>query len=180
MPPGLAPGLAAGLLVAVPIGFFFGAIPADSNEQPARHTSIDRQIIDSPSHNKTVLPSAPADDMPLVSERISASTSWLDQPGDGHLTIQLMLTDDDDLQTVENLLKDNNYRELLPDIYLYRSDVGGRLRWNLLYGEFDNKRKALSALAGLSKMIRQNQPYLRSLKSLRRKHQSARTANRKG
>lgn len=180
MPPGLAPGLAAGLLVAVPIGFFFGAVPADSNEQPARYTSMDRQIIDSPSRNKVVLLPASSDDTPLVSERISASTSWLDQPSDAHLTIQLMLTDNDNLQGVEKLLNTNNYRDLLPDIYLYREDVGGRPRWNLLYGEFDRKTSALAALSALPKRIRQHRPYVRSLKSLRSARKSAGAANREG
>jgi type II secretory pathway predicted ATPase ExeA len=180
VPPGLAPGLAAGMLVAGLIGFFFGATPADSDEQPARHTSIDRQIIDSLSRNKAVLLSASSDDMPLVSERISASTSWLDRPGDGHLTIQLMLTDNDNLHGVEKLLKTNNYRDLLPDIYLYRSDVGGRPRWNLLYGEFDDKTRALAALSALPERIRQHRPYVRSLRSLRSARQSAGAANTEG
>jgi septal ring-binding cell division protein DamX len=168
------------MLVAGLIGFFFGATPADSDEQPTRHTSIDRQIIDSLSRNKAVLLSASSDDMPLVSERISASTSWLDRPGDGHLTIQLMLTDNDNLRGVEKLLKTNNYRDLLPDIYLYRSDVGGRPRWNLLYGEFDDKTRALAALSALPERIRQHRPYVRSLRSLRSARQSAGAANTEG
>ncbi len=105
--------------------------------------------------------------LPLVSQRLLASNHWLQQAATSRLTIQLLLTEDDDLRIVEKLLGIQSYNGLLPDIYLYRSEVAGRQRWNILFGEFDNKTKALAALADLPERIQRSQPYLRSLDSLR-------------
>ena len=105
--------------------------------------------------------------LPLVSQRLLASNDWLQQPANSRLTIQLLLTEDDDLRVVEKLLGKQSYSSLLPDIYLYRSEVAGRQRWNILFGEFDSKTKALAALADLPERIQRRQPYLRSLNSLR-------------
>lgn len=179
LPRGLVPGLAAGLLMAILTGLFLGAIPVVNNENQRAELRTDRQYFDQSS--RVQLPAhSPSGQMPLVSERIDASTTWLDEPGEGHLTIQLLLTENDDLQPVEKLLKDNAYHDLRSDIYLLRSEVGGRPRWNLLYGEFNDKAKALAALAALPERIRQHQPYLRSLENLRSARQSADAANREG
>ena len=179
LPPGLAPGLTAGLLMAILAGFFLDKIPAAGNEHQQAKGGTDRQIFDLFDNGQS-LAMAPLQRMPLVSERIFASTTWLDEPGAGHLTIQLLLTENDDLQTLEKLLKDDAYHNLRSDIYLLRSEVGGRTRWNLLYGEFSDKAKALAALAALPERIRQHQPYLRSLENLRSARQSTDAANQEG
>lgn len=113
----------------------------------------------------------PAAGMPLVSRRLQASRDWLQQQADGQLTIQLLLTENDDLHELENLLSGQPYKEILSNLYLYRSEVAGRQRWNLLYGEFDSKTEALAALADLPAGARSHQPFLRSLAALRSAHQ---------
>lgn len=165
LPKGLAPGLIGGALLAMATAPLLDLTP----QAPVRdHRAVNtptRQNID--NARRIALQMRPAAGMPLVSRRLQASRDWLARPATGGLTIQLLLSDDDDLAKVEKLLSSQPYNGLLPDIYLYRSQVNGRQRWNLLYGEFDSKAQALASLADLPARVRLHQPYLRSLTALR-------------
>jgi len=112
----------------------------------------------------------PAAGLPRVSQRLQASRDWLRKTDKG-LTIQLLLSDDDDLAKIEKLLGKQSYEGLLSAIYLARSEVDGRPRWNVLYGDFDSKSKALAAIADLPDEMRRHQPFLRSISALRGEHQ---------
>ena len=165
LPRGLAPGLVAGLLLAIAAVPLLQRVPQTLSTVPYAVNAPTSQNID--DARKIALQMRPAAGLPWVSRRLQASQDWLARAGTGGLTIQLLLSDDDDLAKVEKLLSSQTYRDLIPDIYLYRSRVGGRQRWNLLYGEFDTKSKALAALADLPGKVRLHQPYLRSLGALR-------------
>ncbi len=166
LPKGLASGLVAGAVVTL-----IGATVFNQNtllqyqETTPQATQISQQIDGLRAAALQIRPSA--GNLPLVSQRLLASRDWLQQPAGSHLTIQLLLTEGDDLHAVEKLFGKQTYKTLLPDVYLHRSEVAGRQRWNILFGEFDNKTKALAALADLPERIQRSQPYLRSLKSLR-------------
>ncbi len=107
----------------------------------------------------------PAAGLPRVSQRLSASRSWLRQNADG-LTVQILSSDGDDLQGIEVLLKKQHYKEIMADIYLSHSETDGQPRWNLLYGNFDNKTKALAAIADLPYEVRKYQPRVRPISAL--------------
>ncbi|HFD80063.1 MAG TPA: AAA family ATPase [Gammaproteobacteria bacterium] len=162
----LAAGLFAGALLAVTGSQLLPPIDTPALQQAMTSPSPKRQNID--ELRAAAIGIQPAAGLPLVSRRLRASHQWLQRPADGGLTIQLLLTREDDLQTVEKLLEKQPYRQLLNDIYLYRSEVKGRPRWSLLYGEFDERAKALAALAELPEEIQRHQPYLRSLAALRK------------
>lgn len=164
-PAGLLSGLAAGLVLAIAAVPLTGQFqrepgPGQTLERPAISQNID-------DARRKALEIRPAAGMPRVSRRLQASRRWLAEAGDGRLTIQLLLSEDDDLTKLEKLLSNPIYKDILPNIYLYRSEVNGRQRWNLLYGEFDSKSKALSALADLPERVQMHHPYLRSLAALR-------------
>jgi MSHA biogenesis protein MshM len=162
---GLGGGLATGLALAI------AAIQLSNHWQrlvpiasaPVR-PSVSQNIDDA---RRMALAMRPAAGMPLVSERLQASRQWLADSQTGELTIQLLLSEDDDLAKMEKLLSNQPYKGLLSNIYLYRSEVNGRQRWNVLYGEFDSKSQALTALADLPATLQVHQPYLRSLTALR-------------
>lgn len=166
LPRGLAPGLLAGLALAVGVT----QLPRHFSLQPAGETvtptpgALSQEIDDM---RRLATQIQPAAGLPLVSGRLQASQRWLTQSGANGLTIQLLLSQDDDMEKLEKLLSDQTYRDLLPNIYLHRSTVNGRLRWSLLYGDFDTKSKALAALADLPDRVRLHQPYLRSVATLR-------------
>jgi len=166
LPKGLASGLFAGVAAA-----FIGVTVSNQvmlPEKPPLHAQASQisQSID--ELRATALRLRPsAGNLPLVSQRLLASRDWLQQPASSQLTIQLLLTEDDNLQVVEKLLRKQLYKDLLPDLYLYRSEVAGRQRWNILFGEFESKTTALAALADLPEKVQRRQPYLRSLDALR-------------
>lgn len=165
-PAELAGGILAGLLLAV------GAAQLSSQWQPATFAAsaplpaISGQSIDI-ARRKALQTQPAAGGLPLIAERLQASRQWMARTGSGGLTIQLMLSDDDDLTKLEKTLTDQTYKDLLPQIYLYRSDVNGRQRWNVLYGEFESKTKALTVLADLPEGVQVHHPYLRSVTALR-------------
>jgi len=102
-----------------------------------------------------------------VTQRRAATVAWLAGNPERHLTIQVLLTDDDDERTLENLLQSDDMRPLLNDIYLQETHVGGRTRFSVLYGEFSDKTEAYRALAALPDSLQVQKPYLRSLDAIR-------------
>lgn len=177
--PALAFGLAAGFVIAL------SARPLKPVPEPVSmskqvQTSQNRQSIDSARPARAADRTLPAAGLALVTERLRISHAWLDRQHQGHLTIQLLLTDSDNLEILENVLQKPPYRSIVEQIYLVRSHVGGRDRWNLLYGEFETKTKALDALAELPDRIRKHKPYLRSLDRLRQQRTVARLVSEDG
>lgn len=161
LPKGLTTGLVAGCALAVAVVQLLNQLPEPTEADAVPQLASISQNID--EVRQTALNMKPAAGLPLASARFRATRTLLQQPASGGLTIQLMLSDDDDLKKVEKILSTQLYTDLLPDIYLHRSEVGGRQRWHLLYGNFDSKSKALAALAALPDKVRLHQPYLRSL-----------------
>ncbi len=138
-------------------------------ETPVAHTRLSPALEAARQKALSIRPSA---GLPRVSQRLLASQDWLRET-DGRLTIQLLLSDDDNLVKIEKLLMKQAYEDLLPAIYLARSEIGGRARWNVLYGAFNSKSKALAAIADLPDEMRRHQPFLRSISALRGEHQRA-------
>jgi MSHA biogenesis protein MshM len=171
LPPGLAAGLLAGMTLVLGATQLHRQSFLPPAAQNASSPVAESQNID--DLRRKAVQMQPAAGLPEVSRRLQATQRWLTQSGNAGLTIQLLLSQDDDEQKLEQLLSEPPYRDLLPEIYLYRSEVNGRQRWNLLYGDFDSKSKALAALADLPDRVRLHQPYLRSIAALRASHQAA-------
>jgi len=169
LPRGLVSGVLAGLTLAIGMTLLQRQFSQTPFAQDTAPLATARQNID--DARRLAIQMQPAAGLPLVSQRLRASQHWLAQPGGG-LTIQILLSEDDDVRKLEKLLSDPLYRDLLPNIYLHRTEVSGRQRWNLLYGDFDNKSKALAALADLPDRVRLHQPYLRSIAALRNSQQA--------
>ena len=173
--PRFAGGLIAGAAVSVVAVLLAGPpqAPTPTVTRTAMIPSVNNAI--SPAlkaARQRALSIQPAAGLPRVSQRLLASRDWLRATRDG-LTVQLLLSDDDDLGKIEKLLEKQPYTDLLPAIYLSRSEIRGRQRWNLLYGHFDSKTKALAAIADLPGEMRRRQPFLRSISTLRKDRQPA-------
>jgi len=181
--PRFAGGVIAGAVVSV-IALFL-ASPLHTPEPMLTHVEIAAagNKGNSPALEEArqrALSIQPAAGLPRVSQRLLASQDWLLQTGNG-LTVQLLLSDDDDLAKLEKLLQKETYKDILPSIYLARSEIGGRPRWNVLYGNFGSKSKALAAIADLPDEVRRHQPFLRSISALRGGDQHAEAlANKEG
>lgn len=161
LPRGLTAGLVTGFALAVASVQLMNHTPETGPSATVTMTAPESQNID--DIRKTALNMKPAAGLPLSSERLRATRDQLQLKASSGLTIQLLLSDDDDLNKIEKILRTQDYADLLPGIYLYRAEVSGRQRWHLLYGRFDSKSKALDALAALPDKVRSQRPYLRSI-----------------
>lgn len=160
----LTTGLVAGFSLAVATAQVINRSPdRPTGEMKSTPTSISQNIDEI---RKAALTLKPAAGLPLAAARLRATRDRMPHAQPGGITIQLLLSEDDDLNKIEKILRTRDYANLLPNIYLYRSEVGGRQRWHLLYGIFDGKSDAMDALAALPDKARSQNPYLRSLKAL--------------
>lgn len=108
-----------------------------------------------------------------VARRLSATSAWLADGAEGGLTIQVLLTEDDDQRKLESLLRRDDLRPLLDDLYVQETSVAGRKRFSVLYGRFGDKTEAYRALAELPDILQLHKPYLRSLNAIRASTESA-------
>lgn len=158
-------GLAATLATASLLGLHFHFT---TNTQPATlHASASTaNATISDATLSALLKIQPAAGAPLVSSRLAATKSWLESSTE-QFTIQVLLTDNDDLQSLENLFAKDELSPLLEQLYLQKTWVSGRKRWNVLYGEFNDTRSAQQAIRRLPDFLKSQKPYIRSLNSLR-------------
>ena len=182
--PRFAGGLAAGALISALI-VFQQDLPAPQAEstQASATQHIAESLAPTPDPaleiaRQYALSIQPSAGLPAVSQRLAASENWLvDQQGE--LTIQLLLSDDDDLSKIEKLMEKQPYKNLQSNIFLSRSEIGGRPRWNVLYGNFDSKSKALAAIADLPDEMRRHKPFIRSISALHKNHERAEALTRR-
>ena len=105
----------------------------------------------------------------LLQRRLMATRSWLASHPQARYTVQMMLSDSDDPAAVERFLASDRLRPLRNRLFVYRTLVGGRPRWAVIYGGFRKASEGRAALAALPASLRANRPYLRSLQPIRRR-----------
>jgi type II secretory pathway predicted ATPase ExeA len=101
-----------------------------------------------------------------LTERITATSEWLKTTPDTHYFIQLLNTDATSQRQVE-LFVDNTEKLLDPQqIRVYRSNLSGRDKLGVIYGDFASREAANAALAKLPDPIRTSRPYIRATSKL--------------
>lgn len=102
-----------------------------------------------------------------LSERIAATDEWLKTTPDTHFFIQLLSTDVNNIRSVEFFLE-NNTKALDPQqIRVYRSNLSGRDRLGVIYGDYPSTDAAGADLAKLVDVNPTSSPYIRSVRKLR-------------
>ena len=104
----------------------------------------------------------------MTRERLESSRAWLEQlPGD-HWFIQIFAADADRHGEVESLLRRLAATgEDSDQLRVYFSELSGRPRYGVIYGDYPSREKAVAAIRGLSKQLRANKPYPRPAVRLR-------------
>lgn len=161
----LGTGLAAALATASLLGLHFH-FTANTQPEPVHYSASTATDSVSDATLNALLRIQPAAGAPLVSTRLAATKNWLENSTE-RLTIQLLLTDNADLQALEKLFEKDELTPLLEQIYLQETHVAGRRRWNVLYGDFNDKRSAQQVIKHLPDFLKTQKPYIRSLNSLR-------------
>ena len=102
-----------------------------------------------------------------LAERIAATDHWLNSTPETHYFIQLLSTDGNNERGVEIFLE-NVSKSLDPtQIRVYRSNLSGRERLGVIYGDFPTRELASAELERLAPTGTGSNPYIRTVSKLR-------------
>ena len=105
---------------------------------------------------------------PLTRERLEAGQIWLQQLPDDHWFIQVFATDASQHAEVETLLRRlSSGKPEMNDIHVYYSELSGRPRLGVTYGNYPTRAAAAADIRELPKPLRANKPYPRKVARLR-------------
>ena len=105
---------------------------------------------------------------PLTRERIEAGQAWLEQLPDDHWFIQVFATDASQHAEVEALLRRvSSGKPETSNIHVYYSELSGRPRLGVTYGNYPTRAAAAADIRELPKPLRANKPYPRKVARLR-------------
>lgn len=104
----------------------------------------------------------------LTLERIEAGQLWLQQTSNGRWFVQIFDADASRHAEVESLLRGLSANNIdLAGIHAYYSELSGKPRYGVIYGDFATREAAAAAIRDLPKPLRANQPYPRQVARLR-------------
>ena len=101
-----------------------------------------------------------------INQRLAATQTWLSGVNQRHYTIQISLGFADEPSWLERFLSQDDVIELNDDIHIYFTEIQGRQRIGVVYGEFTSYGDAKAALANLPDTLRHHQPFLRNIRQI--------------
>ena len=105
---------------------------------------------------------------PLTLERLEAGRLWLEQLPDHHWFIQVYDTDAGRHPEIETLLRKlSSGTSEMDGIHVYYSELSGKPRYGVTYGDYSTASAAAVAMRGLPKHLRVSKPYPRQAVRLR-------------
>ncbi len=104
---------------------------------------------------------------PLTAERLAASEEWLRKTPGNRYFIQLMNVEATAAPDVEAFLGNHAATLDAQQLRVYRSNLSGRDRLGVIYGEFTTREQATAAIGQLPAALRATYPYVRSVYKLR-------------
>jgi MSHA biogenesis protein MshM len=138
------------------------AVEADQVEETAVQSPVvEDKLMESAAAPDRIKPS-------LLDSRLSETTRWLSEAKDNHYSIQLFMTRIDDAAAVEGFLRNVPDRLDYDKIYVYETSVGGNRMYGVLYADYASKENAQSVLYSLPEDVRNNKPFLRRIRALRK------------
>ena len=104
----------------------------------------------------------------LTRERLEAGRAWLAQLPDDGWFIQIFATDASRHGEVETLLRKLASSGIeMSKIHVYYSELSGKPRYGITYGNYPSSGAAAAALRELPQLVRINRPYPRQAVRLR-------------
>jgi MSHA biogenesis protein MshM len=100
----------------------------------------------------------------LLAGRLDATAAWLARAARGHFSIQVLMTDT--RSGLEQFLLARQSAGDIDDLYVYRTTVGGRTWFGVLYKEYATYREAREALHGLAPELRRHRPFIRNIRDV--------------
>ena len=105
---------------------------------------------------------------PLTLERLEAGRTWLGQLPDDRWFIQVYATNADQHGKIETLLNSlSSSKTEMSNIHVYYSELSGKPRYGVMYGEYSTSEATSTAIRELPKALRAGNPYPRQVVRLR-------------
>lgn len=130
------------------------AIPASTTAAEKPYTPTEPVIPTAQSSSFTAPPT-------IVDTRIEATKSWLEQQSPSTVSIQIMVGEN--TEQMRRQLKNLTSLVEIDNLYMYRTNVGGKPYISVLYGSYADRVSAAKALADLPKPLRTYHPQLRTV-----------------
>ena len=110
----------------------------------------------------------PENAMPIsIEQRIQQTHEWLEAAVDDDFTIQLILLDLWAKDEASNYLQQASQSLDSSRLFIYQASIRGRMVYSVLYNEYPERSLATQQLKQLPDKIRQNAPYLRTIKGIK-------------
>ena len=105
---------------------------------------------------------------PLTLERLEAGRAWLKELPDDRWFIQLLAADADRHGEIEALLRRlASSKTDMSSVHVYYSELSGRPRYGVVYGNYSTREAASQAMRGLPPVVKKSKPYPRQVVRLR-------------
>ena len=105
---------------------------------------------------------------PSASEQaLERGKNWLASASDDRWFLQLYAVDADQDDKIDSWLKRMGTSEGSDQLRAYRSDLSGKMRYGIIYGDFQSRNAALVAMKKLPGWVLATRPYPRQVKKLR-------------
>ena len=108
-----------------------------------------------------------SDIAPSIEQRIQQTHEWLESASNNNFTIQLILLDLWARSEVKNYLHQASQSLDSNRLFIYQASIRGRMVYSVLYNEYPERSLATQQLKQLPDNIRQNAPYLRTIKGIK-------------
>ena len=105
---------------------------------------------------------------PLLERSLRSGSAWMEKADENHWFIQLLAADPDEQRRVESFLKRIQEAQLEEsDIRIYLSDLSGKLRYGVIYGDYTSATQAKEKIRSLPSWIQAQHPFPRPVRQLR-------------
>lgn len=160
------------------------AVPANASAPPSPAAPPPAEAAPSPAAPPSTMPPSPvaavAAESPIATPpiqpkpgtltlaRLEAGRIWLEKLPNDRWFIQLLATDADRHSEIEALLKKLSSSKVEMDrVHVYYSELSGKPRYGITYGDYATRDEASAAIGKLPKPLRTNKPYPRQAVRLR-------------
>ena len=106
-------------------------------------------------------------ELSLTDQALERGRSWLAVTSDDRWFLQLYAVDENDARKIEPWLKRLAETEDSPAIHAYKSDLSGKMRYGIIFGDYPNRPSALAEIKKLPDWLQATRPYPRQVRRLR-------------
>lgn len=141
----------------------------DSDESAQQAASTTNQA-DTAENPVSIAPSVQTDGSSQtvnLQQQLALTEQWINNANSEHFTIQLSLIDAWATEKVNQYLQRAAETLQREKLFIYQASIQGRMVYSVLYNEYAGREAATEQLRQLAPWIRQNAPYLRTVKGIR-------------